>query len=52
MIFESTAQGRAERVGAPLETHPEPQQVPVDQFLLMLRFEKKHKLMELPLNNI
>jgi len=35
-------------VGAPKETHPEPHQMDVEQFLEMLRFDQRSKLEELP----
>ena len=31
-------------------THPEPLSVPVEQFLAMLRFEQREKLVELPID--
>ena len=34
-------------LGAPTRTHPEPQSVPVEQFLAMLRFEQREKVTEL-----
>ena len=33
---------------SPKGTHPEPQNIPVEQFLAMLRFEGRSKLAELP----
>jgi len=35
-------------LGAPNETHLEPHQIGVEQFLEMLRFEQRSKLEELP----
>jgi hypothetical protein len=35
-------------LGSPRRTHPEPHTLPVEQFLEMLRFEKRSKLIELP----
>ena len=35
-------------LGAPKRAHHEPQSLPVEQFLAMLRFEKREKLAELP----
>jgi len=34
-------------VGAPTRTHPEPQSVPVEQLLAMLRFEQRDKVADL-----
>jgi len=35
-------------LGAPKRVHPEPQSIPVEQFLAMLRCEQRNKLAELP----
>ena len=35
-------------MGAPNRAHPEPQAQPVEQFLSMLRFEGRSRLVELP----
>ncbi|MFC1921670.1 hypothetical protein ACFLY4_00130 [Chloroflexota bacterium] len=34
--------------GSPKRTHPELPSIPVEQFLAMLRFEQRDKLVELP----
>jgi hypothetical protein len=35
-------------LGAPNRSHPEPQSIPVEQFLAMLHFEQRNTLAELP----
>ena len=40
--------GRAPWLGAPERTHPEPHSLAVEQFLVVVRFEQRSKLAELP----